>query len=157
MGMPFVSPQPRLRVPSQAKQSEAVGIQLGRASPAPRLLPKVPRQLEGSGQAGTMQQRALSSTCASTQPAILQVGDWQGQEKGREGRESVSALLATLLAQEPLPSPRVPAHGAVLCTQTAHTHTHICNRPVNTHTHVHMDFCKHAHTGINTHTTHTLS
>lgn len=62
MAMPFLSPQPWLRVPSQAKQSEAVGIQLGRASPAPRLLPKVPRQLEGTGQAGTMQQRALSST-----------------------------------------------------------------------------------------------
>lgn len=56
--MPFLRPQPWLRVPSQAKQSEAVGIRLGRASPAARLLPKVPRQLEGTGQAGTMQQRA---------------------------------------------------------------------------------------------------
>lgn len=149
--MPFLSPQPWLRVPSQAKQSKAVGIQLGRASPAPRLLPKVPRKLEGTGQAGTMQQRALSSTCASTQPAILQVGDWQGQEKGREGRERVSALLAALLGQEPLPSPRVPAHGAV---------------PVHTDTHTHVQqTCKHTHmcmwtlqacTHMYTHNTHVV-
>lgn len=56
--MPFLSLQPWLRVPSQAKRSEAEGIWLGRASPTPRLLPKVPRQLEGTSQAGTMQQRA---------------------------------------------------------------------------------------------------
>lgn len=81
--------------------------------------------------------RALSGTCASTQPPILQVGDWQGQEKGREGRERVSALLAAPLGQEPLPSPRVPAHGAVPAhTDCTHTHrdTHTCNRPANTHT-----------------------
>lgn len=144
--MPFLSPQPWLRVPSQAKQSEAVGIWQGRASPAPRLPPKVPRQLEGTGQAGTMQQRALSSTCASTQPPILQVGDWQGQEKGREGRERVSALSATPLGQEPLPSPRVPAHGAVpVHTDCTHTHGH-------TDTPTHVDFCNRAHIGQHVHT-----
>lgn len=56
--MPFLSPQTRLRVPSQAKWSRAEGTWLGKAGPAPRLLPKVPRQLEGTGQAGTMQQQA---------------------------------------------------------------------------------------------------
>lgn len=56
--MLFLSPRPWLRVPFQAKRSEAEGTWLGRASPAPRLLPKVPGQLEGTGQAGTMQQLA---------------------------------------------------------------------------------------------------
>lgn len=156
--MPFLSPQPWLRMPCQAKRSEAVGIRLGRASPAPRLLPKVPRQLEGTGQAGTMQQRALSGTCASTQPPILQVGDWQGREEGREGRERESALSATPLGQEPLPSPRVPAHGAVPvhtdCTLTAHRlHTYTRATDLYTHTHTRgQDFCKRTHTDINTHT-----
>lgn len=119
-----------------------MGIRLGRASPAPRLLPKVPRQ--GAGQAGTMQQQALSGTCASTQPPILQVGDWQGQEKGREGRERMSALSAALLGQEPLPSPGVPAHGAVP-VHTACTHTQTCKhthrRPMDLQTHTHT--CAH--------------
>lgn len=53
-----LSPQPWLKGPSQAKQSEAEGTWLGRASPAPRLLPEVPRQLKGTGQVGTMQQWA---------------------------------------------------------------------------------------------------
>lgn len=164
--MPFLSPQPWLRMPCQAKRSEAVGIRLGRASPAPRLLPKVPRQLEGTGQAGTMQQRALSGTCASTQPPILQVGDWQGREEGREGRERESALSATPLGQEPLPSPRVPAHGAVPvhtdCTLTAHRlHTYTRATDLYTHTHTWTGLLqaythryKHTHTVINCAHTH---
>lgn len=95
---------------------------------------------------------ALSGTCASTQPPILQVGDWQGWSGRRAGRAERERQPCWPLsgARSPRPAPRVHAHGP------ARVHTDL-----QTHTRVYTDLrtCAQSgmHTDLHTHTyTHVL-
>lgn len=72
---------------------------LGMASPMPRLLTKAPQQPQGSAPGGHHAavgtgRAAPSGTCTSTQPPILQVGDWRGGSRRRAGgqRENISYI-----------------------------------------------------------------
>lgn len=161
--IPFLSPRPWLRGLSQAKRSEAGGIWLGKASPAPKLLPKVPRQLEGTGQAGTMQQRARAEQhrAVPVLPLNLRSFRWVtargGAGAGQGGqRESISPAGRSP-GQEPPPSPmfvrtrtctsaRTRAHGPADTHLGAHGPAHACTHgrarsPAHTHTYTHTRTC----------------
>lgn len=79
---------------------------------------------------------ALSGTCASTQPPVLQVGDWQGWSGRRAGRAERERQPCWPLcgARSPCPAPRVHAHGTARVHTDLHTHTRACaSGPANTH------------------------
>lgn len=114
---------------------------------------------------------ALRGTCASTQPPVLQVGDWQEWSRRRAGRAERERQPCWPLrrARSAHPTPCMHAHGPArvhtelhtdlytdthvcahgcanthMCTWTyMHVHTQVCTW---TWTHTHMDLYTHIHT-----------
>ena len=166
--MPFLSRRSWLRGPSQAKRSKAEGTWLGRASPAPGLLPKVPRQLEGTGQVGTMQQRARAEQhrAVPVLPLSLRSFRWAtgrgGAGEGRGGQRETISRAGCYTGLGTAVQPHVCMYMDLhMCAQTCtHTDTRGCAHvPANTHTCVHgpSHMCTHryAHRPVHAHTQHT--
>lgn len=88
---------------------------------------------------------ALSGTCASTQPPILQVGDWRGRTGAGRAEKERQPCRWLRGARSPRLAPQMCAHRPVGVHMDLHTHTctgtlhtFVRTQPLLTHPHTHM-------------------
>lgn len=139
------------------KAERGRGHLAGKGQPCTQAAPKGAwaargRRPGGHHAAAGIGRAALSGTCASTQPPVLQVGDWQEWSRRRAGRAERERQPCWPLrrARSAHPAPCVHAHGPARVHTELHTDlytdTHVCAHGcANTHTCVRGPSCMCTH------------